>query len=89
MELILGARNAKEQAQFEAWINRFRVAWLTAAGGDEALRQFRRFHLVSGMSILDVLIAQVAITLQCELLTFNQRHFTVIEGLATRRPYQR
>lgn len=89
MELIFGSQNGTEQQQTEKWLARCRVAWLDATGSEEAITAFRKYHLGNAIGVLDMLIAQVAISLQVPLHTFNQKHFNTITELHTVRPYAR
>ncbi len=54
-----------------------------------AIECYADFHLSHGIGIIDVLIAFTAVGLDAELLTFNTKHFNVVEGLRLRRLYEK
>jgi len=41
------------------------------------------------IGLLDALIAETAISENAELATFNVKHYSVIKGLKTIRPYEK
>ena len=54
---------------------------------DLALSLFTRYHLSHHLGIIDVLIAQLALSLDLPLHTFNQKHYAAIPGLELAQPY--
>ena len=89
MELIQGTRNKAEQEKIEKELKSCGIAWPSPEICDEALSVFTRYHLSSGLGILDALIGQMAVALNLPLYTFNQRHYAVIPDLRTIQPYER
>ncbi|MBI2843504.1 MAG: PIN domain-containing protein [Armatimonadetes bacterium] len=89
MELIWGFRNASEQQVVDRFLGDFRIVWGMPETCDRALSLFARYHLSRGIDITDALVAQLAIDLGANLVTFNRKHYGGISGLKTVQPYAR
>lgn len=89
MELIQGARNAKDVRDANLLVAPFTVVWPTQGDCNRALHQFSKLHLSHSLGLLDALIAECVLGLSAELCTFNDKHYNVIPGLKITHPYQR
>jgi predicted nucleic acid-binding protein len=89
MELIQGANDARQARDALRLTAPLPVVWPTTADCQKALADFTAFHLSHGLGLLDALIAAVAIGLSAELCTFNDKHYRIVPGLVTVRPYNR
>ena len=89
MEVIAGTRDATDQQQTERWVSECGIVWLEPGLCASAYRALLNVHLRNAIGVLDVLVAQVALSLDLPLLTFNQKHFDVLPALKTIRPYTR
>jgi len=89
MELIQGCRNKTEQQKIEKELAAYEVIWPSTEICDAALVVFARYHLQQNFGILDALIAQMAVSLNLPLHTFNQKHYVAIPNLQTIQPYRR
>jgi predicted nucleic acid-binding protein len=81
MELLIGARNKKEQDDIDKFLSRFQVIKITGAASDIAVDLLRRYRLSHGLLIADALIAATAIALDAALISKNQRDYRFITGL--------
>ncbi|HTU89072.1 MAG TPA: type II toxin-antitoxin system VapC family toxin [Gemmataceae bacterium] len=89
MELIQDARNGREIQQARKLVAPLRVVWPTEADCGQALSHFTAYHLSHGLGLLDALIAACAVGLSATLFTFNDKHYRMVPGLTTTRPYTR
>ncbi|HUQ69642.1 MAG TPA: PIN domain-containing protein [Planctomycetaceae bacterium] len=89
MELIQGARDARQVRDAAMLTASLSVIWPTTADCQRALADFTTFHLSHGLGLLDALIAACAVGLSAELCTFNDKHYRVVPGLVTTQPYRR
>jgi predicted nucleic acid-binding protein len=89
MELIQGCRNKGELKKVERMLNYYDLVWPTPETCDQALVIFSRNYLTQGLGLLDAMIGQMAVSLDCSLYTFNQKHYKAIPRLSTLQPYQR
>jgi len=89
MELIRGCRNRREQRLLENALAEYTILWPTRRDCDAALQVFSKFYLTNNLGILDSLIGQTCVGLGSPLHTFNEKHYSVIPGLKTVRPYVR
>jgi predicted nucleic acid-binding protein len=89
MELVQDARNAAEVRQALKLVAPLRIVWSTEADCSRALSDFTAYHLSHGLGLLDALIAACAVGLSATLCTFNDKHYRVVPGLVTTRPYTR
>ena len=89
MEVLLGARDKREQHALATNLARYTVLHLESGDSQKAQHWFEQFHLSHGTGILDCLIATIPVRLSKPFYTFNLRHFRVIPGLEARAPYRR
>jgi predicted nucleic acid-binding protein len=89
MELIQGARDARQVRDALRLTAPLPLVWPTTADCQRALADFTAFHLSHGLGLLDALIAAIAIGLPAELCTFNGKHYRAVPGLAMVQPYIR
>jgi len=89
MELIQGCKNKVEQEKIERELGAYSVVWPSSEMCNETLSIFARYHLSSGLGILDALIGQMAVALNLPLYTFNQKHYATIPKLKTVQPYEK
>lgn len=88
-ELIQDARNAREIRRALKLIAPLPVIWPTAADCARALADFTAYHLSHSLGLLDALIASCAVGASATLNTFNEKHYRVVPGPVTARPYTR
>ena len=89
LELIDGCRSAAEAAAVQRLLKSFSVHWLTPDECEATVADYRRVRLANAIDPMDILIGHTALKLGVPLYTFNQKHFKVIPGLTTLRPYVR
>jgi tRNA(fMet)-specific endonuclease VapC len=89
MEILVGARDKQEQRGFIEQLAGYTILHLESGDSERARQWFEQFHLSHGVSILDCLIAAIAIRLSKPFYTFNLKHFQVIPGLEVQAPYER
>ena len=89
MELVQDARNAREVRRALKLVTPLQVVWPTELDCARALSDFTAYHLSHGLGLLDALIASCAVGLSATLYTFNNKHYRVVPGLVTARPYRR
>ncbi len=89
MELIQDARNAAQVTQALKLIAPLRIVWPTEIDCARGLSDFAAYHLSHGLGLLDALIAACAVGLSATLCTSNVKHYNVVPGLMTVRPYTR
>ena len=89
MEVIGGTRDSKDLRDTERWVAACKVVWIEPSLCERAYQTLAQVHLRNAIGVLDILIAQVAISLRLPLHTLNQKHFDVVPGLTTVRPYTR
>ncbi len=89
MELIQGARDARQVREALRLTAPLPVVWPTTADCQRALADFTALHVSQGLGLLDALIAACAVGRSAELCTFNDKHYRMVPGLVTVRPYSR
>jgi predicted nucleic acid-binding protein len=89
MELVQDARNQREVEQALKLVAPLSVVWPSAADCNRALTDFSTHHLPHGLGLIDALISACAIGLSAKLLTFNDKHYRSVPGLAIAQPYIR
>jgi hypothetical protein len=87
MEILLGARDAREWRTLGEELDRYRILHLETGDSERARDWFDQFHLSHGIGIVDCLIAAIPFRLGTPFYTFNVKHFLVIPGLDARVPY--
>lgn len=81
MELIIGARNRKDQEVIEKFISLFEVKELSESIGREAYRELKEYSKSHGLTLADALIAATAKDQDLELVSKNEKHFRPVKGL--------
>src|SRR5437879_3969930 len=89
MELIQDARNGREIRRALKLVAPLQIVWPTAVDCARALSDFTAYHLSHGLGLLDAIIAACAIGVSATLYTFNDKHYRIVPGLLTARPYTR
>jgi predicted nucleic acid-binding protein len=89
LELVQDARNAREVRQALKLVAPLQIVWPTDVDCARALSNFTAYHLSHGLGLLYALIAACAVGLSATLYTFNDKHYQVVPGLVTARPYTR
>jgi predicted nucleic acid-binding protein len=87
MELVVGCRNGAELSQLQQFLAQVRIWPISARASQNALQLMEQFSLSHGLEIADALIAAAALEQGLPLYTKNLRHFQMIPGLMTIRPY--
>lgn len=89
MELIQDADNKARVDKALKLVKPLPVVWPEPAHCGRALADFQSFHLSHKLGLLDALIASCALGHSATLLTFNAKHYRIIEGLQLKQPYER
>ena len=86
LELLQGVRNKRELAELLSLFRDFgiEVVPLTESIGARAAKLLEKHVLGDGLEALDALIAATALERDCELLTWNRKHFRSVGGLKLR-----
>ena len=89
MEVMAGCRNKADQDFVLQSIRPMVRLWLDSRGCEAAFMLFQTYRLSHSLGLLDALIAQVALSHDLPLHTFNQKHFSAVSGLRTIQPYRK
>ena len=89
MELIQGCRNKSEQKTLEKRLKDYGIIWASADACNEALSAFANAYFTHHLGLLDAIIGQMALELNCPLYTFNRRHYEGVLNLKIIEPYQK
>ncbi len=89
MELIQVACNPAEVSRALKLVAPLRIVWPTEEDCARGLSDFAAYCLSDGLGLLDAMIAATAVGLSATLNTFNDKHYRVVPGLVTSRPYAR
>jgi hypothetical protein len=81
MELIVGARDKREQTIIERFIARYQVKELSESIGQTAYHSLRQYAKSHGLALADALIAATAMVNDLTLVSRNEKHFRPIKGL--------
>jgi predicted nucleic acid-binding protein len=81
MELIIGARDRRDQTVIEEFIALFEIRELSEQMGHEAFRELKQYGKSHGLRIADALIAATAKNEDLDLVSKNEKHFRPIKGL--------
>ena len=81
MEVLVGARNKREQTKLAKFLGRFEVIKFSGPIADWALRLLTRYSLSHGLLIPDALIAATALAEDQPLATKNRSDYEFIKGL--------
>lgn len=81
MELIIGARNKRDQKVIEKFISLYSIKELSDAIGHEAHQRLKHYAKSHGLTLADALIAATAIDADLVLVSRNEKHFRPIKEL--------
>jgi predicted nucleic acid-binding protein len=81
MELIVGARNKRDQKVIEQFISLYSIKELSEAIGHEAHQRLKQYAKSHGLTLADALIAATAIANDLVLVSKNEKHFQPIKEL--------
>jgi len=87
MELIEGCKSKRDLDVTMKALAPMEVHWPDSEQCSRALADFARYHLSNKLGYTDALIGELAVGLGTVLYTFNEKHFSLIPGLKTQRPY--
>lgn len=86
-ELLAGCRNLREQQATLRSLSTVEIVQVESGDSMQALECYRSYHLSRGIGFLDCFVAAAARRLDCQVHTLNTKHFRIIPGLRTKRPY--
>jgi predicted nucleic acid-binding protein len=86
-EVLAGCRNLREQRATLRSLATVEIAQVESGDSIRALQWYRFYHLSRGIGFLDCFVAAAARRLDCQVSTFNTKHFRAIPGLRAMRPY--
>ncbi len=89
MEVIQGAHNRREQQRLIKLIEPYVLVHLQTGDSEHALAWFESLYLSHNLSIMDCLIAAIAVRLNAPLYSFNLKHYRSVPGLTVSAPYTR
>ena len=81
MELIIGARNKRDQKVIEEFISVYSIKELSESIGREAHQRLKQYAKSHGLTMADALIAATAIVNDLDLVSKNEKHFRPIKEL--------
>ena len=81
MELIVGARDKRDQLAIENFIAHYTIRELDLSIGISAYNLLTQYTLSQGLTIMDALIAATAIEQDLTLVSKNEKHFRQIQHL--------
>lgn len=81
MELIIGARNKRDQKIIEQFISQYAIKELSDAIGHESHQRLKQYAKSNGLTVADALIAATAIVNALVLVSRNAKHFQPIKEL--------
>lgn len=81
MELLVGARNKREQTVIENFIASYTIKELSSNIGTRAYTLLKQYAKSHGLTIMDALIAATAIEQNLILISRNEKHFQPIQTL--------
>lgn len=87
MELAVGARDAGDVRRIDEMVAAFDMVPLTPAVGTTAYGLVKRFSKSHGLRVFDALIAATTIETGRILVTRNEKHFRMIDGLELKIPH--
>ena len=86
LELIVGARDQREQATIDAFLSAYAIIPIRESTGKRAYELLKRYAKSHGLHVFDSLVAATAIEERLTLVTKNHRHFGAIKGLSLEVP---
>lgn len=81
MELIIGARDKRDQKIIEKFIGLYSIKELSDVIGHEAHQRLKQYAKSHGLTLADALIAATAIINDLVLVSRNEKHFKPIREL--------
>lgn len=81
MELIVGARNKRDQKVIEQFISLYSIKELSDTIGHESHQSLKQYAKSNGLTLADALIAATAIVNDLVLVSRNAKHFQPIKEL--------
>jgi hypothetical protein len=86
-ETLEGSQNKLEYNRALKLLNAFAMEHSTVSDDLWAMTQYGRLLLSHGLEWSDCLIASVALRLNVPIFTGNLRHFQLLPGITSRKPY--
>jgi predicted nucleic acid-binding protein len=86
MELVVGARDKRELATIDSFLEQYPVVPLNQNIGEEAYRLLKTYAKSHGLHVFDSLVAATAMENSLTLVTLNRKHYQMIEGLLLEVP---
>jgi predicted nucleic acid-binding protein len=86
MELIVGARDKRELATVDSFLEQYPVVPLSQSIGEEAYRLLKTYAKSHGLHVFDSLVAATAMENALTLVTLNRKHYQMIAGLLLEVP---
>jgi hypothetical protein len=86
LELIVGARDQRELATIDAFLSASAIIPMRESTGKRAYELLKLYAKSHGLHVFDSRVAATAMEEGLILVTRNQRHFGVIEGLVLAIP---
>lgn len=86
-EVLKGARNRRQFAQFGRFLSTFTHVHLIHEDSQWAMTRFRRYWLIHQIDFADLFIAAVAHRRGLPLYTLNLKDFAPLLGVTAKRPY--
>jgi len=86
-ELFTGARNASEEATLEKFLFGFELIPVSESIARQGGLLRQKFHPSHGTGLADALIAATVIEANASLVTFNTKHFPMLDNIIV--PYTR
>jgi hypothetical protein len=81
MELYAGCRSKKDFKIVDLLLSGIQIELVTKAVSEKAFELMKTFRSSHGVEINDMLIAATAMTLELNLISKNQKHYTFLSGL--------
>ncbi len=81
MELIIGARNKRDQKVIEEFISVYSIKELSESIGREAHQRLKQYAKSHSLTMADALIAATAIVNHLDLVSKNEKNFRPIKEL--------
>ena len=81
MELVIGARDKRDQVAIEKFIANYTIKELSVNIGMRAYTLLTQYAKSHGLTIMDALIAATAIEHNLTLISKNEKHFQPIQTL--------
>lgn len=86
LELIVGARNKRDLAVIDGFLSLYSVVPLSDGIGKRAYELLKAYAKSHGLHVFDSLIAATAMENAFTLVTLNQKHYQMVDGLKIQVP---